>query len=74
MEVIEELLPLRGTSIEIGLEENIKKITLEPGGKEVAFSREDGVYTLTIEEFTCHQMVVFHFISAGTVLARESFW
>lgn len=61
LEVIEELLPLRGTSIEIGLTEDIKETTLEPGGKRVDFIRKDGVCKLTIEEFTCHQMVVFQY-------------
>ncbi|MDA0322996.1 MAG: beta-galactosidase trimerization domain-containing protein [Verrucomicrobia bacterium] len=61
LEVIEDLLPLHNTTISIRLPREIKRVTLEPEGTEQPFTARDGKIELTVTEFTCHQMVVFHY-------------
>jgi len=60
LEVIEELLPLRDTRLAVRLEKPVSRVTLEPQGIEIPHTVEDGRVAVTIPEFTCHQMVVFH--------------
>ncbi|MBE2205621.1 MAG: hypothetical protein IAE94_14910 [Chthoniobacterales bacterium] len=63
LEVIEELLPLRNTRVALRGMPDVRRVTLEPGGRAIAFSKSDNGVEFTIEEFTCHQMVVLE--SAG---------
>ena len=57
VEVIEDLLPLRDVEISLKLPEAVKSVRLEPQGKEIAFTAEDGLVRITVDEFVCHQMV-----------------
>jgi hypothetical protein len=59
VEVIEELLPLRDIEVAVALPATVTRATLEPQGVEVPIHRENGRVTVTVPEFTCHQMVVF---------------
>ncbi len=60
VEVIEELVPLRDVSVRVRLPGSVRSVTLEPQGVELPFETgQDGV-SLTVPEFTCHQMVCFH--------------
>ncbi len=60
-EVIEELLPLRGTDVTLRPPQPVTRATLEPQGAELPLTRNaDGSVSLRVEEFTCHQMVVLH--------------
>ena len=59
VEVIEDLLPLDNVAIEVKLGRHVERITLEPQGKEIAFEAIEGGARVTIDRFTCHQMVVF---------------
>lgn len=61
VEVIEELLPLRNTEVELKLSNEIKKVTFEPQGVEVPFEVVNGRVKLNVDEFTCHQMVALHY-------------
>jgi putative glycosyl hydrolase-like family 6 (GHL6) protein len=61
VEVIEELLPLRDTSLALRLAKKVKQATLEPGGTNIPFEIQDGVVRLTIDSFTCHQMVALSY-------------
>ncbi len=61
VEVIEDLLPLRDTSVRLRTPKPIKRVTLEPQGKEIEFRMADGLVELEVDEFTCHQMVVLHY-------------
>jgi len=58
IEIIEELLPLRNTTVTLRHQPALKKVTLEPGGQEITFCQENGVVTFAVDEFSCHQMVV----------------
>lgn len=61
MEVIEELMPIYNTTVEIDVKEDIKSITDEPSGKEIPFTKEKGKIKFTVPEFTCHFMPVLHY-------------
>ena len=58
IEVIEELLPLRNTTVALHHQPPPKRVTLEPGGQEIPFRHENGAVTFAVDEFSCHQMVV----------------
>ncbi|WFB36671.1 beta-galactosidase trimerization domain-containing protein [Kiritimatiellota bacterium B12222] len=58
VEVIEELLPLRGTEISLKMTAPIQKVCLEPQGIEIDFRQQQGTVSFEVEEFCCHQMVV----------------
>lgn len=61
VEVIEDLTPLRDTSVSLKVAKKVKKVTLEPQGKELEFTKDGDTIKLTVDEFTCHQMVVLHY-------------
>jgi len=58
IEIIEDLLPVRGVEVTVAVPQKIRKASLEPQGTEIPFVAEKGVVRFTIAEFTCHQMVV----------------
>ncbi len=57
IEVIEELLPLRKVEVKLKLPRQIKKVTLQPQGDEIEFKTENDKVIISLDEFTCHQMV-----------------
>jgi len=59
-EVIEELLPLTDVSVTVRPPHAVTRVTLEPQGKEIPFTRQGDRLVLTVNRFTCHQMVVLH--------------
>ena len=61
VEIIEDLLPLHNTEVSLQLPKPVKRITLEPQGTELPFSNDNGRIKLAVDEFLCHQMVVFHY-------------
>lgn len=61
VEVIEELLPLRNTEIELKLPRKIRRIALEPQGEELLVIMKKGRCLIRIPEFTCHQMIVLSY-------------
>ena len=61
IEIIEELLPLHDTTIELKLEKAIIKVTLEPQGIEIPFKYNNNKLELKIDKFTCHQMIVMNY-------------
>ncbi len=60
IEVIEELNPLYDVAASVKIPETVKKITLEPQGTEVPVKEVNGRYEVRLDQFTCHQMIVFH--------------
>ena len=60
IEIIEELLPLRGTKIALRHPQQVKRVTLEPAGTEIPFTQADGMVEFTVDEFTCHQIVALN--------------
>ena len=61
VEVIEDLLPLRNVEVTLKLDKPVKSVTLEPQGKDITFTAENGRIRLSIDELICHQMVVVHY-------------
>ncbi len=61
LEVIEDLLPLRDTEVSLKLPKKVKRVTLEPQSEEISFQGSDGQVQITLDEFTCHQMVALHY-------------
>ena len=59
MEVIEDLTPCCDVKVSLRLGKPVKRVTLEPQGKEIPFRLQDGRLELELDRFTCHQMVVF---------------
>jgi len=60
-EVVEELMPLRGVDLAVDVPREVTKITLEPQGATLPVTRDGGRLRITVDEFTCHQMVVLHY-------------
>lgn len=63
IEIIEELLPLRHTTVVLRGQNPLKRVTLEPSGREISFRQEKGTLEFEVDEFTCHQLVVLSDIS-----------
>ena len=61
VEVIEELNPVYDVKLALRLEHKIRKVTLEPEGREIPFKEHDGCVEVTLDKVVCHQMVVLHY-------------
>jgi hypothetical protein len=61
VEVVEELMPLRGVDLSVDVPRQVTKITLEPQGATLPLVRDGGRLRISVDEFTCHQMVVLHY-------------
>lgn len=61
IEVIEELLPLHDVQVSLRLPKTVKRITLEPQAQEITHTVDGDRITLSLDKFTCHQMVVLHY-------------
>ena len=60
VEVIEDLTPLNPGRLRLRLPgSHIARVTLEPQGEELKFTRIGGVTECIAPSFECHQMVVF---------------
>jgi hypothetical protein len=59
--VVEDLVPLFNTKIEINLPENIKSATLIPSMQKIEMIKKDGKITFVVPEFTCHTGIVLEY-------------
>ncbi|MBA3683648.1 MAG: alpha-L-fucosidase [Planctomycetes bacterium] len=59
-QVIDDLPDLTDLRIAVRVTRRIGRVTFEPQGREVPFLQERGVVTITVDRFSCHQMVVMH--------------
>jgi hypothetical protein len=57
MEVIEDLTPCCDVTVSVRLDKPVRRVTLEPQGKEIPFRMNDDRLELELDRFTCHQMV-----------------
>ena len=57
MEVIEDLIPLRGVTVAVHVPRKVKTARLVPESTPLAFTQNEGVVTFTVPEFTAHAMV-----------------
>lgn len=60
IEVIEDLLPLRNTTVTVRNLPEIARITLEPEGLDLPFTSEGGALKFVIDTFTAHRMIAIH--------------
>jgi hypothetical protein len=61
VEVIEELLPLPDVEASLRMPRTIKRVTLEPQGREFSFEQDNGQIHIRLDKLICHQMVVLHY-------------
>lgn len=61
VDVIDDLPALHGTGISLALPREVKRVTLEPQGRELPFEKTGSGIELTVDEFACHQMVALHY-------------
>jgi len=67
IEVIEDLIPLRDTTVSVRMETEIEEVALEPQGEKLSFAQEGGRVTFSVPEFTSHQMIVLIETNKSTV-------
>lgn len=60
-EIIEDILPVYNTEVELRLKKKINKAYLAPQMREIAFEQKDDVVKFKVDEFECHQMVVLEY-------------
>jgi hypothetical protein len=60
-QIIEDILPVYDTTLELRLDKDVKKVYLAPQMKELDFEREGDKIKTKIDRFECHQMVVFEY-------------
>jgi hypothetical protein len=58
IEVIEDLPELRDVRVSVRVPGTVRRVTLEPQGREVPFRAEGGRVTFVVERLVCHQMAV----------------
>ncbi len=61
LEVIEDLIPVHGTSFELKTKKAVKRVTLVPQNRELPFECSDGRIRFVIDEFTCSQVVALDY-------------
>lgn len=60
IEVIDELRPVHDTEIAVRLSDDVARVTLEPEGRELPFTVDDGQLKLQLDQFTCHALLALH--------------
>ncbi len=56
-EIIEDLIPVCDTTVEIRLEKAPQSVVLQPQGKAIPFTYQNGKLRYTVDQFTCHQII-----------------
>ncbi len=60
-EIIEDLIPVYNTEVALKLNKQPKRVYLAPQMKDIAYTYENGILRYTVDQFTCHQMVVIDY-------------
>ena len=60
-QVIDDLVPVYDTAVEIKLKENIKKAYLMPGNIELNTIKSNDKISITVPKFTCHTALVLEY-------------
>ena len=61
VEVVDDLNPCPEVKLEVKCCKEVKKVILEPEGRELAFEQTDGMLSVSVPSFVCHQMVVLEY-------------
>lgn len=59
--VIEDLPVIYNINARLMIKEKIKRASLEPQDKEIPFTQENGIVTITVPSVECHQIVAFEY-------------
>lgn len=62
VEVIEDLLPIYNTKVEVTVKKSVQRVYLAPQMLDIPYTLEGTKLTFTVDSFTCHQMVVIDYI------------
>jgi hypothetical protein len=57
MEIIEDIVTLADIRVSLDLPEKVTRIVLQPEGREIPFTLEDGRVCFRLEKFRCHQII-----------------
>lgn len=60
LEIIENLDPLLMVQVSVNYSANVRRITLEPQGQEIAFTRYGNHVQFEIDRFFCNQIISLH--------------
>lgn len=60
-EIIEDIVPIYNTEVELKLNKKIKNVYLAPQKISIPFIQENGIVKFTVDKFECHQMVVLDY-------------
>ena len=61
IEVIEDILPVLDTNVELKIPEKIKNVYLAPQRKAIDFTQDGDKVKFKVDKFECHQMVVLDY-------------
>lgn len=59
--VIEDIVPIYDTDVQIKLDNKIKRVYLAPQMREIDFVQKDGKVSYKVDKIDCHQMVVLEY-------------
>ncbi len=59
--LLEDFPPLFETSVSVSLPEAVKRVRLEPSGKEIFFDQKNGTLTFTVPKIQLHGLVVIEY-------------
>jgi hypothetical protein len=57
IEIIEELTPLHNVTVRLKTDKPVKRVVLQPAGREVAATIQNGQVEFTLDSFACHALV-----------------
>ncbi len=57
-EIVEDIIPIFGTDVEIRLSARPRRVYLAPEGRDLPFEYKEGRLSFTVDAFECHGMVV----------------
>ncbi len=61
VDVIEDLPTVCNTTVDFTVNEKIKRVYLAPENKDLSFSVKGNLVSVTVDKFSCHQMIVFEY-------------
>ena len=61
LQVIEDIVPIRDTKVEISIDNDVSGVYLAPQMEKIDYKINEGKLSFTVDEFECHQMVVIDY-------------
>lgn len=57
VQVIEDVLPIYNTNVELAVDKKISSVAVVPDNKSLEFNQNGNTVTFTVPEFTCHTLI-----------------